>query len=65
MSARAGGQSLEVARTAVLRDTPLGTALSPLPAGTIITGTGEENEDWIQVRTSDGTTGWVLKDRLK
>lgn len=65
MDASKAGISHEVVRAAVLRESPLGTALAPLPAGTILTGTGDENEDWVRVRTADGQTGWVLKDRLK
>lgn len=59
------GQTLEIGRTAVLRETPLGTALAPLQVGAVVTSSGEENNDWIKVQTAEGTVGWVLKDRLK
>lgn len=59
------GQSLEIARTAVLRDAPLGTATAPVQAGALVTSTGQETDEWVQVRTSDGSTGWILKDRVK
>lgn len=59
------GEALEIARTAVLRDAPLGTALAPVVAGSTVTHLGEEADDWVRVRTSDGSEGWVLKDRVK
>lgn len=48
-------------RATELRETPAdgGRSLAALPAQAGVTRTSERSGPWVQVRTADGTTGWV------
>ena len=50
---------------AVLADAPSGTSATVLPAGEIVTLLQRSEDDgWLEVERSDGTTGWVNRSEL-
>ena len=55
---------ITVSRTSVLRDGPSGQPVKALQPGDVLMTTGHQQEQWLEVELTDGTTGWVQADRV-
>lgn len=55
---------ITVSRTSVLRDGPSGQPVKALQPGDVLMTTGRQQEQWLEVELSDGTSGWVQSDRV-